>query len=57
MCGIKSRGRQRTKYTDSLKDYVKRKESSNNGLTRRANYWVDWKAVIADVCNIPGRRS
>ena len=29
ICGTKSRGRQRTKYTGSLNDYVTRKETNN----------------------------
>ena len=37
--GTKNRGRQRTKYTDSLKNFVTRKESSpNNELIRRTDY-------------------
>ena len=35
ICGTKSRGRQRTKYTDSLNNLVTRKESPNNELIRR----------------------
>ena len=35
ICGTKSRGRQRTKYTDSLNSYVTRKESPINELIRR----------------------
>ena len=35
VCGTKSRGRQRTKYTDSLNNFEKRKESPNNELIRR----------------------
>ena len=30
ICGTKSEGRQRTKYTDSLNNFVTRKESPNN---------------------------
>ncbi|XP_077974172.1 uncharacterized protein LOC144429830 [Styela clava] len=54
ICGTKSRGRQRTKHTDSLNNYVTKKESSNNELIRRTNNRLEWKAMIADVCNRPG---
>ena len=30
ICGAKSKGRQRTKYTDSLNNFITRKESRNN---------------------------
>ena len=49
ICGISSRGRQRTKYTDSLNNLVT-KESPNNELTRKTDDKEDWKAMIADVC-------
>ena len=35
ICGSKSRGRQRRKYTDSLNNFVTRNESPNNELIRR----------------------
>ena len=54
VCGTKSRGRQRTKYTDSLNNFVTRKESPNNELIGRTDDREDWKAMIADVCNRPG---
>ena len=54
ICGTKSRGRQRTKYTDSLNNFVTRKESLNNELIRRTDDREDWNAMIADVCNGPG---
>ena len=54
ICGTKSRGRQGTKYTDSLNNFVTRKESPNNELIRRADDREDWKARIANVCNRPG---
>ena len=54
MYGTKSRGRQRSKYKDSLHNYVTRKESPNNEFIRRTDDRGDWKAVIADVCNRPG---
>ena len=44
----------RLKYTDSLNNFVTRKESPNNELTRRADDREGWKAMIADVCNRPG---
>ena len=52
--GTKSKGRQRTKYTDSLNNSVTRKESPNNELIRRTDDREGWKAMIADVCNRPG---
>ena len=54
ICGTKSRGRQLTKYTDSLNNFVTRKDSPNNELIRRTDDREDWKAMIADVCNRPG---
>ena len=47
----KSRGRQRTKHTDSLNNFVTSKESHNNELIRRTDYKEDWKAMIVNVCN------
>ena len=35
ICGTKSRGRQRTKYTDNLNNFVTSKESPNKELIRR----------------------
>ena len=52
--GTKSKGRQRTKYTDSLNNFVTRKESPSNELIRRTDDREDWEAMIADVCNSPG---
>ena len=49
ICGTKSKGRQRTKYTDSLNNFVTRKESPNNELIGRPDDIEDWKAMIADV--------
>ena len=54
ICGTKNRGRQRTKYTDSLNNFVTRKESPNNELITRTDDREGWKAMIADVCNRPG---
>ena len=54
ICGTKSRGRQLTKYTERLNNFVTRKESPNNELIRRTDDREDWKAMIADVCNSPG---
>ena len=53
ICGTKSRGRQRTKYTGSLNNYCTRKESPKNELIKRTDDREDWKAMIADVCNRP----
>ena len=50
ICGTKSRGRQRTKFTDSLNNFVTRKESPNNELIRRTDDREEGKAMIADVC-------
>ena len=50
----KSRGRQGTKHTDSLNNFVTRNGSPNDELIRRTDYREDWKALIADVCNRPG---
>ena len=53
--GTKSRVRQRTKYTDSQKIFVTRKEfpkEFSKGTDDRAR--EGWKAKIADVCNRPG---
>ena len=51
--GTKSRRRQRTKCTDSLNNFVTRKESPNIELIGRTDDREDWKALIADnyVCN------
>ena len=54
ICDTKSRGRQRTKYADSLHNFVIRKESPNNELIRRAYDREDWEGTIANVCNRPG---
>ena len=45
ICGTKSRGTLRIKYTDSLKNYVMR-----NMLTRTDDK-PEWKAMIADICS------
>ena len=54
ICGTKSRGRQRTKYTDRLNNFVTRKETPNNELNMRTDDREDWKAMTTDVCNRPG---
>ena len=54
ICGTKSRGRQRTKYTDSLNNFGTRKESPSNELIRRTDDREDWETMIADVCYRPG---
>ena len=51
ICGTKSKGRQRTEYTDSLNNFVTRKESPNNGRTDDRE---DWEAMITDVYNSHG---
>ena len=45
MCCTKSRGRQSTKYTDSLNNYATRKEPLNNELIRRTDDREEWKAM------------
>ena len=52
--GVKSRGRQRTKYTDSLSGFVAGKKASTIQLIRGADDREKWRAMIADVCNRPG---
>ena len=54
ICGTKRKGRQHPKYTDSLNNFVTRKESPNNELIRRTDDREDWEAMITDVCNSPG---
>ena len=54
ICGTKSIESQHTKYSDSLNNFVNRKESSNNELIRKTDNREDWKAMIANVCNRPG---
>ena len=51
ICDTKSRGRQRTKYTDtsdSLNNFVTTKESPNSKLIRRTDDREDWKAMVHD---------
>ena len=45
--GTKSRGRQRTKYTDSLNNFVTRKEYPNSELIRRTGDRENWMAMSA----------
>ena len=52
--GTENRGRQRTRYTDSLINFVTRKEFPNSELIRRTDDREDWKAMIEEVCNGPG---
>ena len=53
ICSTKSRGKERTKYTDSLNNFVTRKESPNNEIIKRTDDREDWEAMITDVCNSP----
>ena len=48
ICGTKSRGKQRTKYTDSPNNFVTRKESPNNELIGRIDDRKDW-----NTCTVP----
>ena len=52
--GTRSRGRQRTKYTDSLNNFTTRKQSSINDLICKADNRDEWRSVIVDVCSRPG---
>ena len=52
--GAKRRVRQRTKYPDSLNNFLTRQESSNNELIRRTDDREEQKAMIVDVCSRPG---
>ena len=45
ICGTKNRGKQSTKYTDSLNSFITRKESPNNELIRRTDDREGWKAI------------
>ena len=56
ICSTKSRGRQLTKYIDSVNNFVTRKDSLNNELIRKTDHREDWRAMIADVCIRPGTR-
>ena len=40
--------------TQSLNNFVTRKESPNNELIRRTGDREGWNAMINDVCNRPG---
>ena len=40
------------KYTDSQNNFVTRTESPNNELIRTTDNKEDWRAMIAEVCNI-----
>ena len=37
ICGVRSRGRQRIKYTDSLNKFAKKKQYNTNELIRKAD--------------------
>ena len=52
--GMRSRGRQRMKYTDSLNNFATGKQSSINDLIRKADNRDEWRSLIADVCSRPG---
>ena len=54
ICGKRSRGRQRTKYTDSLNNFATGKKSHVNELIRKTDNREEWRAMIAYVCNRPG---
>ena len=50
ICGTKSRGRQRTKYTNNLNNFVTRIESQNNELIRRTDDWCS--CLERGVCDL-----
>ena len=52
--GVKSRGRQRTKFTDSLNSYVTGKTTSNIEMIRKTEDRDEWRAMTADACNRHG---
>ena len=52
--GMRSRGRQRIKYTDSLNNFAAGKQTSINELIRKADNRDEWRSLIADVCSRPG---
>ena len=54
ICGMRSRGRQRTKFTNSLNKYTTWNESPINELIHRTGNREEWKSMIAYVCNRPG---
>ena len=51
---MKSIGRKRINYTDSLNLYTTKKESHNNELIRRARNREDWRSMVADIWNRSG---
>ena len=53
ICGTRSRGRQRTKYTDSLNNFTTNKQSPTSDLIRKAGNRDEWKSMTVDVCNRP----
>ena len=52
--GVRSIGRQRTKYTESLNRFITQKQLPINELIRRYDNRDEWRAMIADVCSRPG---
>ena len=52
--GARSKGKRRTKYTDSLNSYATRNQSPINSLIRRTDNRDEWKSMTADVCNRRG---
>ena len=51
--GVKSRGRQGTKYTNSLSSFIAGRKSTSQ-LIRTTNNREEWRAMISNVCNGPG---
>ena len=52
--GTRSRGRQRTKFTDSLNRFKTGSSSPINELIRETGNREEWRSMTADVCNRPG---
>ena len=50
ICGKKSRGKQRTKFTDSLNAFATNNKGTKNELIRRTEKRDEWRAMIVDVC-------
>ena len=50
ICGKKSRGKQRIKFTDSLNTFTTNKRGTNNELIRKTENRTEWRAMTVDVC-------
>jgi len=52
--GKKSRGRQRVKYLDGIKNYIAQESTDNIELLRRTDNREEWRALVVDVCHRSG---